>query len=74
MKHLMDAIEQWSKQASKEAWTQVLAMLVQKTYACRNDKVYTAIWKCISTHIGSDTDLMRIVTTACVDTMEQQPR
>lgn len=74
MKHLMDVIDQWAQQASKDAWKQILATLVRKTYACRNDKVYTAIWKIISTYIGSDTDLMCIVTTACVDTMEQQPR
>ncbi|KAG2181968.1 hypothetical protein INT43_006893 [Umbelopsis isabellina] len=72
--NLMNVIDQWAQQASKDAWTQILATLVRKAYACRNDKVYTAIWKCISSYIGSDTDLMRIVTTTCVDTMEQQPR
>ncbi|KAH8547823.1 hypothetical protein BGW37DRAFT_196174 [Umbelopsis sp. PMI_123] len=71
---MMNVIKIWATKAPKDCLESVLPMLTTKTYACRNDHVYTTIWKAISARISVEPDLVRIVTFCCVDIMEQQPR
>ncbi|KAG2188231.1 hypothetical protein INT44_000983 [Umbelopsis vinacea] len=75
---MMIVVKKWAEkrsiQATKNSWKRVIPMLTTKTYACRKDQTYTTLWKTISADISADPDLVRTVTSCCVDIMEQQPR
>ncbi|KAI8577322.1 hypothetical protein K450DRAFT_252609 [Umbelopsis ramanniana AG] len=74
LNQMMLVVKEWAEKATKNSWERVIPMLTTKTYACRKDQTYTTVWKTISAAISADPDLVRIVTSCCVDIMEQQPR